>query len=152
MAKRRKKHVTHRRRHRRMSGIGHSSDIMEVLGLVAGSVVATVAQRQFTSMNPKLISGGELVGGHLLKKHSHSPFMTGVGFGLMSAGAIGLTHEFGIIHGVEDFVSGLYDGQMIDGYEQDMQGLGNDNYVLNGLSNEAHVGDMNTSDPFLNEM
>jgi hypothetical protein len=155
MAKRRKKqHTSRRRSRRRMSGItaGFGSDVMEIIGLVAGSVAATVAQRQLTSVNAKLISAGEIVGGHMLKKHGKSPFMVGVGFGLMSAGAIGLTHELGVIHGVEDFVSGMYGGEMTSQHE--LSGFRNNQFIgeagMAGLANEAHVGDMD--EMYLNEM
>lgn len=150
MAKRKKHHKVHHRR-RRVSGVhsGLGGDLMEVIGLVAGSVAATIAQRQLTSMNPKLVSAAELVGGHMLKKHAKSPLMTGIGFGLMSAGAIGLTHEFGVIHGVEDFVSGLYDGEMSGYLDTEMSGFRNDQFI-GGLANEEHIGNMESV--YLDEM
>ncbi len=156
MAKKKKKHTTHRRSpRRRMSGLGHGmgNDLMEVLGLVFGNVGATIVQRQATSINPKLVSGFELVGGYMLKKRSHSPFMQGISLGLMSAGAIGLTHQLGMIRGVEDFVNGLGDGDM-SGYEAEMRGLSNEHYsVMNGLSNESSMsGSMVGAMDLINEM
>jgi hypothetical protein len=143
MAKRKKSHHHTRasKRRRRVSGITHGlgGDMMEVVGLVAGNIAGTVIQRQLTTISPKLISGGQLVGGYLIKKKMHGNFMQGVGLGLMSAGAIGLTHEFGVIRGVEDFVNGIDDG--INGsyldYDQ-MHGLSNEN-SMSGLNNSAMV-------------
>jgi hypothetical protein len=137
MAKRRKKHHAPRWR-RRMSGIsahGIQGDLMEAAGVVLGSVAGTVIQRQFTSMNPKVVSGVQLVAGIMLKRHAKSPIMSGAGWGLMGAGAIGLTHEVGLIHGVEDFVSGYLQS------EHEMQGISNESY-MGGISNEDHVGDI----------
>lgn len=145
MAKRRKKHHAPRRR-RRMSGIsahGIQGDLMEAAGVVVGSVLGTVIQRQMTSMNPKIVSGIQLVGGIMIKRHAKSPLMSGAGWGLMGAGAIGLTHEVGLIHGVEDFVSGYLESA------HDMRGLPNESY-MGGLSNEAHVGDF--QEDIVNEM
>lgn len=152
MAKRRKKshRTTHRRR--RMSGVGSGvgHELQELIGLVAGNIAATIVQRQATTINPKIVSILEMGGGYMLKKHAHTPLMTGFAYGLMSAGAIGLTHEVGLIHGVEDFVNGLGDGGYIE--SEHMHGLGNESYSVGGsvggLGNEEHVGAMD----FVNEM
>lgn len=137
MAKKKKttKHRTTRRR-RRVSGLGSGLDHdgMEVLGLIAGNVASVVAQRQMTSISPKIVSGAQLVGGFMLKKHAKSPFMSGVGYGLMSAGAIGLTHDFGILHGVEEFVNGIAGGGSTYLETTDMSGL-NNNQTMTGLGN-----------------
>lgn len=139
MARRKKHHTKHRthRRHR-MGGVashGFTADLMEIGGLVAGSVLATVAQRQLTSINPKVISAGEIAVGYYLKNHATSPLMRGVGWGMLSAGAIGLTHEVGLIHGLEDMVSGLYGGETY------MDGISNSQHVnsFGGISNSQRI-------------
>ncbi len=150
MAKRKKttKHRPHRRR--RMSGVGAGlgHDAMEAVGLVAGSVLATVAQRQLTTMSPKLVAGAEVIAGIMLKRHANSPFMSGVGWGVMGAGAIGIAHDFHVIAGVEDFVNGISGGGT---YETDMRGLGNESYVA-GLHNSAYVSGAGEKFDFVNEM
>lgn len=121
MAKRKKAHhKPTRRRSRRMSGLGSqglSEGLMEAAGLVVGSIVATVMQRQLTAVNPKLVSGGQLVGAILMRQHAKTPLMQGVVYGIMSAGSIGLVHEVGIIHGIDNLVSGCGNG---GGYERDL--------------------------------
>ena len=137
---------------RRISGISSSlgHEAMEVLGLVAGNVGATIMQRQATTLNPKIVSGGQIVVGYFVKKHAKAPFMSGVGYGLMSAGAIGLTHEIGIIHGVEDFVSGLYGGQTYVETETEMPMRGISNHdTMSGISNGSMMSGSNNEFDYL---
>ncbi len=152
MAKRKKKttHRTHRRR--RMSGLGSGMghDLQEAAGLVLGSVAATIMQRQLTTVNPKLVSGGQVLLGIMLKRHAKSPIMAGAGWGIMGAGAIGLTHEVGLIHGVEDFVNGIGMGAMASD-SQMIEGLSNEQSV-SGFRNDMYVGDAGGSNDFVNEM
>jgi hypothetical protein len=127
-------------RRRRIGGVGthgFTGDFMEVVGLVAGTVAGTIAQRQLTHVNPKLIAAGEIAVGFALKKHTgHHPFMNGVGWGVLSSGAIGLAHDFRVISGVEDFINGI-DNQTTTGYieEHQMHGITNERYV-SGISND----------------
>jgi hypothetical protein len=144
MARRKKTHrKTHRRRRIGSAGGGIGNDAMQAVGLVAGSVAATVMQRTLSSMDSKIVSGGQIVAGFLLKKHGKSPFMEGMGWGVMGAGAIGLTHEVGLIHGINDMVSGLMNPGM-DEYEynpyaeREMRGLGNGQRVA-GMNNGARI-------------
>lgn len=120
-----------------------SNDLMEVLGLVAASVGGTVIQRQLTSLNPKIISAGEIAVGFYLKNHGDSAFTRGLGWGLLSTGSIGLTHEVGLIHGMEDLVSGMFHGGGGGHYQelQDMSGIRNNQYV-GGIRNDQYVGNM----------
>lgn len=147
MAKKKKKTTRRTHRRRRMGAVashGLGADVMEVAGLVAGSVVGTIAQRQFASVNPKIISAGQLAVGFYLKNHSTHPFMRGVGWGTLGAGAIGLTHEFGVIHGLEDMVSDLWSGG--EYYEQIPAGNGgfaNSMHVAGFANSHRVAGDMN---------
>lgn len=150
-----KKRTTHRRR--RISGLGSGigHDAMEAVGLVVGSIAATVIQRQATSLSPKIVGGIELVGGIMLKRHAKSPFMAGMGWGIMGAGAIHVAHDFGMISGVEDFVSGIAGGM---GYTEEryVNGLSNESHMsgydaMGGLANGAYVSGSEPVD-YLNEM
>lgn len=142
MAKKKKHYTTkrHAPRRRRVGAASHHglmNDAMEVGGLVAGSLLATMVQRHATSMNPKLISAGEIAVGYYLKTHSTHPAMRGLGWGMLGAGAIGLTHEVGLIHGLDDMVSGLYSGGMTESINMPA-GLNNSSYV-NGISNSNRI-------------
>jgi len=109
---RRKKTKKHRTHHRRRMGAIHTggmmNDAMGLVGLLAGTVVATSAQRQMTSLNPKIVSGLEVVGGLMLKHHFPSPFMQGMGWGIAGGGTIGLAHEVGMIHGLDGICDSLF--------------------------------------------
>lgn len=140
MAKRKKSKKAPVRRRRRMSGIGSGlgHEAMEAVGLVAANIGGVIMQRQLTSVNPKIVSGAQIIVGYLIKKHAKSPLMSGVGWGMMSAGSVGLVHEVGIIHGVEDFVSGLYGGGSSYEVDMPMRGLTNSS-VMSGLNNSSTV-------------
>lgn len=140
MAKKKaKRHTPKRRTGVRRMGAVHSDHgtVMELVGLVVASVAGTVAQKQLSSMNPKIVSGIELAGGVYLKRHGNSPFMQGLAYGLMGTGIIGLTHEFGLIRGLDDLVSGIND----DG----MNGFENQRYVA-GIRNDQHIAAVETED------
>lgn len=147
MAKAKKKAAPKKRGapRRRMGAVpGHiKDDAMEVAGLIAASVGGTILQRQLTGMNPKLVSGAQAAVGYMFHRNAH-PFMRGVGWGLLGTGAIGLTHEVGLIHGLEDLVSGLYSGSeiMLPAGGDGQGGFDNRAYV-SGLDNRSYVGDMN---------
>lgn len=138
MAKRKKKtHRVHHRR-RRMSGAGggFGNDAMEVLGMVGGAVLTVAVQRTMVHVSPKIVAGAGLVGGFLLKKHGHSALMQGAAAGIMTTSAVHLSHDVGLLNGVESFVSGLYgDGGMIES-EHEMRGISN-NDTMTGISNNA---------------
>lgn len=160
MAKRKKAHhKPTRRRSRRMSGIGTGKlgeGLMEAVGLVAGSIVATVMQRQLTSINPKIVSGGQLLGAIMLRPHAKTPLMQGVAYGIMSAGAIGITHELGVIHGIDDLVSGCTGGggsyELDPGDPRDMRRRmhsGHHHYGhhhMNGFSNSDRISGFGNSE------
>lgn len=144
MAKKKKstRRVGRPRPRRRMSGIttGLTGDLMELAGIVAGSVAATVAQRQLSSVNQKVIAAGEIAVGLYMKKHGGHPFLHGMGYGMMGAGAIGIAHDFRIIAGVEDFMNGI-DNEYSQGYVEEgyVHGFQNERLVA-GFGNEMSVG------------
>lgn len=128
MARKKKKSGSHRPKHhgRRVGAIKHEglmSDAMSLVGLVGGTVVATAVQRHMTSISPKIISGIQIVGGIMLKSHFPSPLMQGVGWGVASAGAIGVASEFGVIHGIDQICDKMFNAgrNMIDAGGQQTQ-------------------------------
>lgn len=141
MAKRKKgtKHHTGRRRMGAVPG-RFQNTLMEVAGLIAASVGGTVMQRQLTAVNPKVVSAGQLVAGYMIHDNKH-PFLRGAGYGLLGTGAIGLTHELGMIHGLEDLVSGLYGGEDYISLPAGQSGIANQQYVA-GIDNRQHLSGM----------
>lgn len=139
MARRKKHHKKHTTRRRRVSGFGSGlgHEAMEAVGLVAGGVASVVIQKQISSVNPKIAAGGTLVAGVLIKKHSKSPFMTGFGYGMMATGAVGLAHDFHLIAGVEEFVSGLTNSQFVSSEREGMRGIDNESH-LTGFPNSPY--------------
>lgn len=134
-----KQHATKRRisghRRHRMGALGMGQDtLMEIAGLVVASIGGTIAQKQLTTINPKIVSAAEVAAGVYLKNSAGSAFMRGMGWGLLSTGSIGLFHEFGVIRGLDDLVSGMT-GEG-GGY---IEGIRNDQFIA-GLANEVHVG------------
>lgn len=142
MAKRKKAHhTTKRRTRRRMGAVPGKNDLEEVLGLVLASVGGTIIQRMIpATVSPKIVALGQMGIGWYMKGKP-SPLMRGVGYGLLGTGAISMTHDLGIIHGVEDLVSGVFNGgggQYLQLPVRRIEGLGNDNRV-NGLGNDSRV-------------
>ena len=149
MAKRKHKPAKRRTHHRRRIGAVSHGSLMgtaeTLLGLVGGSMVATVMQRQFTSVNPKIISAGQIVAGIFLTRKP-SPIVQGIGWGVAGAGAIGLSHEVGLIHGVEDMVSGMLQGDYnanLNAPEGETMYRGN---MMNGMDNDTYLSGMQNGD------
>jgi len=156
MAKRKthhKRHIGKVRHHRRhISGVSAhdmSQDAITLVGLVAGTVVATAAQRQMTSFSPKIVSGLEIVAGIFVKGKYPSPFMQGLGYGIAGAGAIGIAHEFGVIQGVDSMCNQLFD-RMIPGQYQEqpvqIQRVSGDMSDVSGIQNEDTMSGISNFD------
>lgn len=116
MAKHKKRAVarTSKKHHggRRVGAVntgGWEQDIMESIGNVAGQLAATAVQRMGHNLDPKIVSGVELVGGVMIKRHFDHPFMKGVGWGINGAGGMGLASEFGVIKGIDEVVQKMFD-------------------------------------------
>jgi hypothetical protein len=157
MAHRKKSKSKKHSRRRRIGATGGrlQGDAMQVVGVVAGSVAATVMQRSLSSLDPKVVSAGQLVGGFLIKNNAKTPLMEGIGWGVLGAGAIGLTHEVGLIKGIDDMVAGMMNPGMEDYYEDmgnyggyNMRGINNSSRVA-GISNGARIaGDADDSSTY----
>jgi len=145
MAKRKKHHTTKRRAPRRRIGAMSGSaknDLEEVLGLILASVGGTVIQRMVpATVSPKIVAAGQLAAGYYFHKSPH-PVMRGVGWGLLGTGAISLTHDLGIIHGLDDLVSGIMGGGEYMEMPQRVKGFSNDSYMSGAISNSGRIGDM----------
>jgi hypothetical protein len=81
----------------------------------------------------------------LLKSHSSAAFMQGAGNGIITVSGVALMHDVGVIHGVENMVSGLFPGNEMSGYIDGdrgvsfpVQGIYNDQ-VMSGMPNELRV-------------
>lgn len=135
MAHKKKARKAPKRHHRRRIGaVHHGGDMMhdgmELVGIVVGSVLATSIQRHATSMNPKLISAAEIVGGMFLKHRATSPIVQGIGYGIAGAGAIGIASEFNVIHGVDSLCTRLFPGSGHHGHH---------GHHHHGMHNGMHV-------------
>lgn len=139
MAKKRKKPVKRKSHHRRIGSTGRM-DMMSLVetgvGLLIGSNLGTIMQRQLTSVNNKVVSALQLAGGFWLSRKPNM-IVAGIGYGVASAGAIGLSHETGLIHGIEDTLSGII-GNTDGGYygDHELSGMSNER-TLSGMDNET---------------
>ena len=138
-----KKRVTHRRRMGNTGTKGMLGNVEELIGLVAGAVITTVAQRQITQVSPKIVALAGIVGGFYLKTHGNNDILRGIGYGALTTSAVHLTHEVGVIHGVEEMVSGLFDGGGGGGDTAQvsysaMHGISNETNI-SGVGNEQRV-------------
>lgn len=138
MATKKRKKTTHHRRHRRMGGIGPhglNNEIMEAIGLVGAAILGPALQKSLVSIPMKIVSGVEALAGWKMKGSTH-PLIRGAGWGFFGTGIIGLTHEFGVIHGVEDFINGIMDQGHVEEIDNmhNMRGISNGN-TMSGMSN-----------------
>lgn len=140
MARRKKHHAPKRRRHRRMGSVstGFMSDIEEAGGIVFGSVLAASLQRHVHAVPQKIMSAGQVLGGFMLRKKATGPIMRGISYGFIATGSMGLVHEFGVIHGIDDLVAGMYDGDMGLMEDTEMRGIDNRDFVA-GIDNRSYV-------------
>ena len=112
------------------------------LGLIGGTMIATTVQKHLTILPPKVVAGLELAGGIMFTSNK-SPLIRGIAWGVAGAGAIGLGHEFGVLHGVDEMVAGLF-GSGHGGSSREeimyLNGLSNEQ-TIGGLGNETTIGD-----------
>ena len=149
MAKKKKAVAKRHHRRARVSGIHMGKfNIMETVmsgvGLVVGTAGATMMQKYLTALPQKVVSGVQLVGGVMFTQNKH-PFVRAVAWGVAGAGAIGLAHQTGLLHGIDEMVSGMFGvneaGQLTE-YQptQQMSGMGNDTFLA-GMPNGVTLGD-----------
>jgi len=98
-----KKHHTRRRSHK--SGMG-AIDFTNILGVVAGAVVAGYLDKVVPeSVNPKIVAGGKVALGVALpmfvKSGSMKNILAGAGAGMIAVGSVDLLKGFGVLSGTE---------------------------------------------------
>jgi hypothetical protein len=106
MAKRRKKTKKAGRRRSRKSTMG-AIDFTNILGVVAGAVVAGYVNKVVPeTVDNKIVAGGKIALGIALpmfvKTGSMKNILGGVGSGMIAVGAIDLLKEFGMLSGTEE--------------------------------------------------
>ena len=136
---------------RRMGAVHAGSiteDLEEAAGIVIGSMLATAAQRNITAIGPKPMALAQIVGGFMLKRNmSDKAIPKGIGYGLIAAGSVHLAHDLGVIHGLDDLVSGMtFDyggGPMVSNAPEYVQ---LPPQRLNGITNRAFVSGLDNQD------
>ena len=116
MAKRKKGAKHHKRGTRRIGAVKHPElmeDVMEGLGVLAGSLANTALQRMESNLNPKIVAGGQILGGFLIKRHfPGNALARGVGWSTLSIGTVGLAHDLGVVHGIDCAVAKMMNNPM----------------------------------------
>lgn len=99
MARKRRKHVTHRRR-RVGAASGMQAVIMKLGGIAAGVFLGGEVVKMASTLDPKILGGSLLAVGALTPKFAKgNPLIEGVGYGLAAKGANTLLTSFGVITG-----------------------------------------------------
>jgi len=106
MAKRRKKTRKAGRRRSRKSTMG-AIDITNILGVVAGAVVAGYLDKVIPdTIDNKIVAGGKIALGVALpmfvKSGSMKNILGGAGAGMIAVGSVDLLKEFGVLSGDEE--------------------------------------------------
>lgn len=132
---------------RRVSGVSHGSKAhlqtlgMGILGGVASTYVNTAIQKRMTKIPANVLSLIQIgLGGAILWK-PRPAFITGVGWGMLLPGTLGLGHNVGLLNGIEEMVSGMLDdGNEMNGPEDD-----NFQYRLSGIDNEMNIAGLSNA-------
>jgi hypothetical protein len=139
-----KRKTTHHKRHGRIGAVKENGIMdmgMKLAGVVVGSAGFTAIQHNLTTVNNKVVGLIGAIGGMMLVDHAQRSghgLVEGIGWGISGGGAISFSHDIGLIHGIDDALSGLSRNHDIEnGYE--MKGLYDGNMVT-GISNGSHVG------------
>jgi len=150
MAKRRKKTKKAGRRRSRKSTMG-AIDITNILGVVAGAVVAGYLDKVIPeTIDNKIVAGGKIALGIALpmfvKSGSMKNILGGAGAGMIAVGSVDLLKEFGVLSGTadddmleislngdQDVLAGDDDINVING---DVLAGDDDISVINGMDDE----------------
>jgi hypothetical protein len=150
MAKRRKKSKKTGRKRSRKSTMG-AIDFTNILGVVAGAVVAGYLDKVIPdTLDNKIVAGGKIALGvalpMLVKTGSMKNILAGVGSGMIAVGSIDMLKEFGVLSGTneddmleislngdQDVLSGDDDISVING---DVLAGDDDINVINGYDDE----------------
>lgn len=131
-----KGHRGHRRG--RVGAIGHFN-VMEALetglGLVIGSTLGTAVQKYATRIPQKLLAGGQMVVG-LMNTQRPNKIFQGAAWGFAGSGAVALAHDTGILHGIDEVMSGITGGSSSREIDYNVNGMPN-REVLSGMPNDT---------------
>ena len=141
------KKPAHHRSHRGRVGAIPKINVMDTLqaglGLILGTMGATMVQKYVTFLPQKVVSVLEL-GAGIMFTGSHNKIVQGAAWGVAGAGAMGLAHETGILRGVDEMVSGMF-GESGGGEDHHyMAGMPN-HTMLSGMPNSMTLGTPETS-------
>lgn len=115
MARKRKKHSTRRRSRRRGSMLGATgSAVTGILSVVAGAVAGRFIQSKLTTVNPKIVAGGQIVAGVLLPRFVKNEFVKGIGVGMIANGGVETLKAFGVLSGIGEDMAVEYIGGSSD--------------------------------------
>lgn len=149
MAKKRKSTKTKPKSRKRVSGMNLGKfSIGETLqkggGLVLGIVGGMAMQRHMTFI-PQKAMGLLQLGAGIMVTHMKNPIISAAGWGLAGAGAGGLATQTGLIHGIDEMVSGVFGEDEMSGYEGYIEGMGNGTTLsgMAGIDQEAYMDGIN---------
>jgi hypothetical protein len=113
---------------RRVSGMGDGLPLL--LGALGGALLARVggnfAMKQWPTMNPKLLAGGQAAVGFILTRTKH-PILQAAGVGAFVQGGIAAGTAFGLITGMGGIGKAVvWQSRRLKGY-QDVPQVGNVN-------------------------
>jgi len=138
---RRKHHkkATHRRK-RSMSGVG-GSQLTSVLVMAAGAIAGRVVQNKFSStVNPKLLAGGQVALGLMLPKFVKNKMVASFGTGMAINGVVTVAASFGVISAVSG-MAGTTDYQLdYVGEDGDDMGAPGDLSAIAGEDDSDYMG------------
>ena len=105
---------TRRKKSGSISGTGKPHADMTVLfAMIAGGIAGKVITAKFgDKLNPKLLAGGQLIGGFLIPKFVKNKMAQGFAGGLMVNGGISLMQSFGVVKGIAGMVGADDDMQL----------------------------------------
>jgi hypothetical protein len=109
-------HVAGVKKRRRVSGVkskGFMHDLKMLGGSILGGMAGSVLQRQVPGKDMvKGVVGGAAGLALMHFSGEKHPLLYGIGNGIGTAGGVTVLHSTGMISGVEDFVAGIFDGNM----------------------------------------
>lgn len=114
---------TKKRHKKRVSGLtAHRKpmDIFKILvGSVAGGSIGAIIYNKVPG-SPLVKGGAQLIAGGagMMYIPQNSNFLFGLATGVATGGGVNLMHSTGIMHGVDEMVSGLFDN--LSGYEREI--------------------------------
>ena len=96
MARRKKSRKTSTRRYSRRKSIGAvgSGMAMDIVGIIAGALIAKQVGKLLPNLNPKISAAGKVALGVALPMFIKSPFVKSIGNGMLAVGGVELIGSF----------------------------------------------------------